>query len=139
MPKTTYPAIWFQYRTNPAISSWDTAEITARLSEFPFIVSFAYTLDETNHMADILLPDRTDLEGLQLTLYMEPNWRPASKIALGPNEIYCPGMEEDGNADGLADNCAEGTHVLWSYDIADPIRLTIPQLPDHLEWRFQKA
>lgn len=44
------------------------------------------------------------LAGLQLTLYMEPLWRPASAVPLGQNEIYCPGLEEDGNADGLADN-----------------------------------
>ena len=43
------------------------------------------------------------LEGLGLTLYMEPKWRPTSAIMLGPNEIYCPGFEEDGNADGTAD------------------------------------
>ncbi|HUV74816.1 MAG TPA: hypothetical protein VMW79_10940 [Anaerolineae bacterium] len=44
------------------------------------------------------------LRGLELTLYMEPKWRPETNVALGPNEIYCPGLEEDGNADGLADN-----------------------------------
>ena len=78
-PKTTAPELWFNYRTNPAISSWNTSEVTERLSEFPFIVSFAYTRDETNHMADILLPDATDLESLQLmqignTKFMEQLW-----------------------------------------------------------------
>ena len=80
LPKTTYPEVWINYRTNPAISSWETTEVTKRLSEFPFIVSFAYTRDETNHMADVLLPDATDLESLQLmqignTKFIEQLWR----------------------------------------------------------------
>src|SRR5690606_11944719 len=46
---------------------------------FPFVVCFAYTRDETNHFADILLPDATDLESLQLirvggTKYVEQFW-----------------------------------------------------------------
>lgn len=46
------------------------------------------------------------LENMTLTLYCEPRWRPALAITLGPNEIYCPSFEEDGNADGRADNWA---------------------------------
>ena len=38
-----------------------------RISEFPFTLAFAYTKDETNHMADIILPEATDLESLQLS------------------------------------------------------------------------
>ncbi|MEE8248483.1 MAG: molybdopterin-dependent oxidoreductase, partial [Alphaproteobacteria bacterium] len=79
-PKPTKPDIWFCYRTNPSISSWDAPEVAKRVAEFPFIVAFAYTLDETNHMADILLPEATDLEGLQLirlggTKYVENFWK----------------------------------------------------------------
>ena len=49
------------------------------MAKFPFMVCFAYTRDETNHMADVLLPDCTDLEGLQLlriggTKYVEQFW-----------------------------------------------------------------
>ncbi|WP_428623291.1 molybdopterin-dependent oxidoreductase [Sedimenticola sp.] len=78
-PQATKPALWFVYRTNPAISFWDTNQITETIASFPFTVCFAYTRDETNHMADILLPDRTDLEGLQLiriggTKFIEQFW-----------------------------------------------------------------
>jgi phenylacetyl-CoA:acceptor oxidoreductase len=78
-PQATPPDIWFVYRTNPAISFWDTTQITEVLSRFPFTVCFALTNDETNHFADILLPDRTDLEGLQLirvggTKFIEQFW-----------------------------------------------------------------
>ena len=49
------------------------------MARFPFIVAFAYTRDETNHFADILLPDATDLESLQLiriggSKYIEQFW-----------------------------------------------------------------
>ncbi|MBM3554602.1 MAG: molybdopterin oxidoreductase [Alphaproteobacteria bacterium] len=78
-PKQTLPSVWLCYKTNPAISFWDTAEIAKRIAEFPFTVAFAYTQDETNWMADVLLPDATDLEGLQLiqmgsTKFIEQFW-----------------------------------------------------------------
>jgi phenylacetyl-CoA:acceptor oxidoreductase len=62
----TAPDVWFVYRTNPVISFWDTPAIGERIAEFPFVVAFAYTVDETNWMADVLLPERTDLESTQL-------------------------------------------------------------------------
>lgn len=78
-PEPTKPEIWFCYRTNPAISSWNAPEVAERVAEFPFTVAFAYTHDETNHMADILLPEATDLESLQLiqmgsTKFIEQFW-----------------------------------------------------------------
>jgi len=66
-PKQTLPDLWICYRTNPAISSWNAPEVAKRIAEFPFTVAFAYTVDETNYMADILLPDATDIESLQLS------------------------------------------------------------------------
>jgi len=79
LPPAAPPDIWFVYRTNPAISFWDTDAVSAAMAKFPFTVCFAYTRDETNHMADVLLPDCTDLEGLQLlriggTKYVEQFW-----------------------------------------------------------------
>jgi phenylacetyl-CoA:acceptor oxidoreductase len=66
-PRPTLPDMWICYRTNPAISSWNAPEVAERISEFPFTLAFAYTRDETNHMADIILPEATDLESLQLS------------------------------------------------------------------------
>jgi phenylacetyl-CoA:acceptor oxidoreductase len=79
LPKVTFPEVWFLYRTNPAISFWDTSALADKMARFPFVVAFAYTRDESNHMADILLPECTDLEGLQLiriggTKYVEQFW-----------------------------------------------------------------
>nr|HET7860704.1 molybdopterin-dependent oxidoreductase [Caldimonas sp.] len=79
LPRVTAPDVWFVYRTNPAISFWDTDAVGRRMATFPFVVAFAYTRDETNHFADVLLPDATDLESLQLirigsTKYVEQFW-----------------------------------------------------------------
>ena len=79
LPAASPPDIWLVYRTNPAISFWDTKSVSAAMAKFPFTVCFAFTHDETNHMADVLLPDCTDLEGLQLlriggTKYVEQFW-----------------------------------------------------------------
>lgn len=78
-PVPTRPDVWFVYRTNPAISFWDLEKISETMATFPFVVAFAYTVDETNWMADVLLPEATDLEGVQLiriggTKYIEYFW-----------------------------------------------------------------
>ena len=79
LPKMTVPDVWITYRTNPVISFWQTEKVAKVAASFPFTVSFAYTRDETNHMADILLPECTDLESLQLlrcggTKFVEAFW-----------------------------------------------------------------
>jgi phenylacetyl-CoA:acceptor oxidoreductase len=78
-PAPTLPDVWIIYRTNPAISNWETGRIERELERFPFVAAFAYTPDETNWYADLLLPDATDLESLQLyrvggTKYIEQYW-----------------------------------------------------------------
>lgn len=80
LPRPTLPDLWFLYRTNPAISSWDAPGVADKMAAFPFVVAFAYTMDESNHMADILLPECTDLESTQLlriggTKFIEQFWR----------------------------------------------------------------
>jgi phenylacetyl-CoA:acceptor oxidoreductase len=79
LPRVTMPELWFVYRTNPAISFWDTAALEERMARMPFVVAFAFTRDETNHFADVLLPDAGDLESLQLiriggSKYIEQFW-----------------------------------------------------------------
>ena len=78
-PAPTPPDVWIIYRTNPAISNWETGRIERELERFPFIAAFAYTQDETNWYADLLLPEAGDLESLQLyrvggTKYIEQYW-----------------------------------------------------------------
>jgi phenylacetyl-CoA:acceptor oxidoreductase len=79
-PAPTLPEVWIIYRTNPAISSWDVDRVERALERFPFVAAFAYTQDETNWYADLLLPEATDLESLQLyriggAKYIEQYWR----------------------------------------------------------------
>ena len=66
LPRTTFPDIILLYRANPGISMYFTKLVQEKMAKFPFFVCVGYTLDETNHFADIILPDHTDLEGLQL-------------------------------------------------------------------------
>jgi phenylacetyl-CoA:acceptor oxidoreductase len=64
--RTTIPEVWMIYRANPVMSMWNTKYIENMVSKFPFIAAFAYELNETCWYADLLLPDSTDLESLQL-------------------------------------------------------------------------
>ncbi len=78
-PEPTRPDVWIIYRTNPVISNWESDRIVEKLSQFPFVAAFAYTQDETNWFADLLLPEATDLESYQLyrigaTKYIENYW-----------------------------------------------------------------
>jgi len=78
-PQPSMPELWIAYRTNPAISFWQNERMAETIAKLPYIVSFAYTMDETNHMADILLPEATDLESTQLircggTKFVEQAW-----------------------------------------------------------------
>jgi phenylacetyl-CoA:acceptor oxidoreductase len=118
--KHTVPALWFCYRTNPAISSWNAPEVAERIAEFPFIVAFAYTQDETNYMADILLPEATDLEGLQLiqiggTKFIEQFWRHqgwAIRQPAGESGVDCMDMTD------IATALARRTGLLEAYNEA---------------------
>ncbi len=119
-PKQTKPELWFCYRTNPAISSWDAPEVAERVAEFPFVVAFAYTHDETNHMADILLPEATDLEGLQLiriggTKFIENFWKHqgwAIRQPVAETPVDCMDMTD------IATELAKRTGLLAEYNQA---------------------
>jgi phenylacetyl-CoA:acceptor oxidoreductase len=65
-PKPIPPEIWFIFRANPLISFSETTRMMETMAGMPFVVSFAYTLDETNHFADLLLPEAIELESTQL-------------------------------------------------------------------------
>ncbi|HEY2996307.1 MAG TPA: molybdopterin-dependent oxidoreductase [Methylomirabilota bacterium] len=78
-PEPTPPEVWIVGRSNPAISCWDSDLVMSKLKQFPFVCAFAYTQDETNWFADLVLPDATDLEAYQLfrvgaTKYVESYW-----------------------------------------------------------------
>ncbi|MCH8110397.1 MAG: hypothetical protein IH905_00340 [Proteobacteria bacterium] len=119
-PTQTKPEMWINYRTNPAISSWNAPEVAERVAEFPFTVAFAYTHDETNHMADVLLPEATDLESLQLmrlgtTKYTEQFWKHegwAIRQPAGDKTVDCRDMTD------IATELADRLGLLEEYNAA---------------------
>jgi phenylacetyl-CoA:acceptor oxidoreductase len=120
LPKVNPPDVWFVYRTNPAISFWDTPGIGAKLARFPFIVAFAYTHDESNHFADILLPDATDLEGLQLlrlaaTKYQEQFW---DHEGFALRQPIVPARGEARDFSDICTELAQRTGLLEKYNAA---------------------
>jgi phenylacetyl-CoA:acceptor oxidoreductase len=120
LPHAPPPEVWFVYRTNPAISFWDTEAVGAAMARFPFTVCFAYTRDETNHMADVLLPDCTDLEGLQLlriggTKYVEQFWD-FQGFALRDPAVPAQGEAKDFT--WIATELARRTGLLEAYNSA---------------------
>jgi len=120
LPVATPPDVWFVYRTNPAISFWDTDAVSRSMAKFPFTVCFAYTLDETNHTADVLLPDCTDLEGLQLlriggTKYVEQFWDHQGFALRAP---AVPAQGEARDFSWIATELARCTGLLKEYNSA---------------------
>ncbi|MCU0765647.1 MAG: molybdopterin-dependent oxidoreductase, partial [Burkholderiaceae bacterium] len=119
-PTTSRPELWFAYRTNPAISFWDTRAVASMMARFPYTVCFAYTPDETNHMADIVLPEATDLESTQLirlgkTKFVEQFWRHQGWV------LRQPAVEPRGDARDftwIATELARRTGLLEAYNQA---------------------
>ncbi|MGB8265896.1 MAG: molybdopterin-dependent oxidoreductase [Candidatus Velthaea sp.] len=117
IPAVTPPDLWFVYRTNPAISFWDSDGLVKKMSKFPFIVAFAYTPDETNHLADVLLPEAVDIESWQLirvggTKYVEQFWEHEG-VALRQAAIKPPGEVRDFT--DIATDLARRTGLLEAY------------------------
>ena len=120
LPKVTLPEVWFVYRTNPAISFWDTDRLGERMARFPFMVAFAFTRDETNHFADVLLPDALDLESLQLiriggTKFIEQFWDHEGFALRQPAGSL---RGEAGDLTDIATALAERTGLLGPYNAA---------------------
>ncbi|HET7362463.1 MAG TPA: molybdopterin-dependent oxidoreductase [Burkholderiales bacterium] len=120
LPEVTLPELWFVYRTNPAISFWDTEQLASHMARFPFVVAFAFTRDETNHFADILLPEASDLESLQLmriggSKYIEQFWDHEG-FALRQPAVAPRGQAKDFT--DIATELAQRTGLLEKYNAA---------------------
>jgi phenylacetyl-CoA:acceptor oxidoreductase len=119
-PHATPPEVWLVYRINPAISFWDTRAVADAMAKFPFTVCFAFTYDETNHMADVLLPDCTDLEGMQLlriggTKYVEQFWDYQGFALRDP---AVPPQGEARDFTWISTELAKRTGLLADYNVA---------------------
>jgi phenylacetyl-CoA:acceptor oxidoreductase len=118
LPRVEPPDVWIVYRTNPAISFWDTGAVGEKMARFPFVVAFAYTRDETNHYADVLLPDATDLESLQLirvggSKYVEQFW---DQQGFALRQPVVPPRGEARDFTDIATELAQRTGLLEKYN-----------------------
>jgi phenylacetyl-CoA:acceptor oxidoreductase len=119
-PAMTLPDVWFVYRANPAISFWQVGKVEEITARFPFTVCFAFTDDETNHMADLLLPECTDLESMQLlpiggTKYIEAFWAHRGYALRRPVVEPASGVRD---FTWIATELAKRTGVLKGYNAA---------------------
>lgn len=119
-PAPTLPEVWIIYRTNPAISNWESDRILQHLPRFPFIAAFAYTVDETNWFADLLLPESTDLESIQLyriggTKYIEQYWHHTGFALRQP---VVPRLHDTRDLTDIATELAQRTGLLEAYNTA---------------------
>jgi phenylacetyl-CoA:acceptor oxidoreductase len=141
LPRVTLPELWFLYRTNPAISFWDTDGITDKMARFPFVVAFAYTLDETNHFADVLLPDAVDLESLQLiriggSKFIEQFWEHEGFALRQP--VVAPAVNARDFTD-IATELAARTGLLEKYNAAinkGVVGVALKGEADGAQWDF---
>jgi phenylacetyl-CoA:acceptor oxidoreductase len=73
-PPPSPPDVWIIYRANPVRTMWDPELVERVIKKIPFIVDITCYIDETAWYADLILPDHTDLEGLQLTPVFSKHW-----------------------------------------------------------------
>ena len=120
LPTPTLPDVWFVYRANPAISFWDSPAMVATIATLPFTVAFTYTVDETNFMADLLLPEATDLESTQVirvdaSRSMEQFWDYRG-VALRQSAVAAQGETRDFT--WISTEIAKRTGLLKEYNAA---------------------
>jgi phenylacetyl-CoA:acceptor oxidoreductase len=60
------PDVYILYRSNPVSSQYDSNLMRKAFERIPFIVNFAFTINESNWFADLLLPESTESESYQL-------------------------------------------------------------------------
>ena len=117
-PKANPPDVWFFYKCNPAMSFSETDQIGDAMAKFPFVAAFAYTLDESNHYADVLMPEATDLESDQLLRiggghYFENHWE-SEGWAL--RQAVVPPLHEAKDFSWIAKELARRTGLLEAYN-----------------------
>lgn len=62
LPVPEFPEMWIRYRTNPLLGLGNPEVVIKVLERIPFIVSFAYVMDEVADYADIILPEQIEFE-----------------------------------------------------------------------------
>ncbi len=67
LPMPEPPEMIMRCRANPLLSIGQPDIVREAIKKVPFLVSIAYVMDEVTEMADIVIPDLTDLERYELT------------------------------------------------------------------------
>lgn len=65
-PNVNPPDVWIFYRANPIISFHDQNLIVDVIKKAPFVVVIGYVMDDLAWFADLILPEHSDMEGLQI-------------------------------------------------------------------------
>jgi phenylacetyl-CoA:acceptor oxidoreductase len=62
LPIPPLPEVWLRHCSNPILALGESKYVIEVLKKIPFIVSISYTQDEVTDFADIVLPDKLELE-----------------------------------------------------------------------------
>ncbi|MGP8080844.1 MAG: molybdopterin-dependent oxidoreductase [Dehalococcoidales bacterium] len=62
LPVPPLPEVWLRHNCNPILALGEPKYVIEVLKRIPYTVSISYTLDEVTDFADIILPDKVELE-----------------------------------------------------------------------------
>ena len=62
LPVPPLPEVWLRHCSNPILALGEPKYVIEILKKIPFILSISYTMDEITEFADIILPDKLELE-----------------------------------------------------------------------------
>ncbi|MDP2719234.1 MAG: molybdopterin-dependent oxidoreductase [Dehalococcoidia bacterium] len=65
-PMPPPPEVYLRWRDNAMTSTGDPELVEAALKKIPFIASITYVMDELTQLADIVIPDHTELERYEI-------------------------------------------------------------------------
>ncbi|MFC2039713.1 molybdopterin-dependent oxidoreductase, partial [Chloroflexota bacterium] len=72
-PLPALPEVYINFRSNPMLGLGEPEIIEKALKKIPFIVSINYSLSELTELADVVLPEHSDLERYELLChYIKP-------------------------------------------------------------------
>lgn len=119
-PAPSIPEVFITYKINPVISQFDTPMVLEALKRMPFHVAFGYTMDETVWFADLVLPEDTDLESLQVfpcggTTFFEHFWE---HIGFAIKQPVVERLYDTRNITDIATDLAEKLGMLAAYNEA---------------------
>ena len=71
LPVPPSPEMWIRHRSNPILALGEPKYAIEVLKKIPFTVSISYTMDEITDFADILLPEKLEMERYSLYVTMK--------------------------------------------------------------------